>query len=99
MSVNTPIDTSKLMVSGGTFAPQKPQYSFADLILPPHTLDEIMQALAVRDLGRLIYEDWGLSQTHHVSSKVGINLYGPPGTGKTMVAHAIAEYFHKDMLI
>src|SRR5579875_3255646 len=99
MSVRVSLEANKRVVSGGTFVPQKPRYSFADLILPQQTMDEIMQALAVRDLGHLIYEEWGLGKTHRLSHKVGINLYGPPGTGKTMAAHAIADYFQKDLLI
>ncbi|MEW5848054.1 MAG: ATP-binding protein [Myxococcota bacterium] len=82
-----------------SFVPQPPKYTLEDIILPKATLDEIMDALAVRDQSALVFDVWGLRETHRHSRKVGINLYGPPGTGKTMAAHAIAAHLGKPLLI
>lgn len=82
-----------------SFIPQSPKYSFADVILPARTLEAIQNALAIKDKSDQVFDAWGFSETHKHSRKVGLNLYGPPGTGKTMVAHAIAEYLGKKLLV
>jgi SpoVK/Ycf46/Vps4 family AAA+-type ATPase len=82
-----------------SFIPQPPKYSLDDVILPQSTLSAIKNALAIKEKSDLVFNQWGLHKTHKYSKKVGINLYGPPGTGKTMVAHAIADYLDKQLLV
>lgn len=82
-----------------SFEPQAPKYKMEEVILPEKTSSSIKQALVIKDKSDLIFEKWGLSKTHKYSRKIGINLYGPPGTGKTMVAHAIAHYLKKNLIV
>jgi SpoVK/Ycf46/Vps4 family AAA+-type ATPase len=82
-----------------SFIPQNPKYTMEDIILPAKTLESIKNTLSIKDKSDLVFEKWGLSQTHKHSKKVGINLYGPPGTGKTMVAHAISYYLNKKLIV
>lgn len=46
----------------------------------------------------LIFNEWGLSQTHAHQRQIAINLYGLPGTGKTMASHAIAHALDKPLI-
>ncbi|WP_274362817.1 ATP-binding protein [Paenibacillus thermotolerans] len=82
-----------------SFIPVMPKYRLSDMILPEKTIASIRNALALREKSELVFQVWGLEETHKHSSKVGINLYGPPGTGKTMAAHAIAHEFRKKLMI
>lgn len=92
------ISTSK-KVDNIIFPSEKPKYTFDDIILSKNTLKKITDTLAIREKQDIVFEKWGLKNTHKYSQKVGINLYGPPGTGKTLVAHAIAHYLKKDIMI
>lgn len=76
-----------------------PKYAMSDLILAAETLQQIEQAMAFRHHQRLVFEQWGLQQTHRHSRRVCLNFYGPPGTGKTMAAHAVAHALGKRLLI
>lgn len=92
------ISTSK-KVDNIIFPSEKPKYTFDDIILSKNTFKKITDTLAIREKQDIVFEKWGLKNTHKYSQKVGINLYGPPGTGKTLVAHAIAHYLKKDIMI
>ena len=81
------------------FTPQTPKFTFEQVILNDKTLAEVYDTLAIKDKSDLVFEEWGLASTHKHSKKVGINLYGPPGTGKTMVAHAVADYLNRELIV
>ncbi|MBR6962553.1 MAG: AAA family ATPase [Prevotella sp.] len=72
------------------YLPKEPRYSFAQVILPQETLDDIFDALNIVKYQNLIYKEWGFEDIDPIPKSV-INFYGPPGTGKTMCAHAVAK--------
>ena len=82
-----------------TFVPTEPKFTFDDIILPERVLEQIMNAADYAENSKIVFEDWGLSETHKFSRRIGINLYGPPGTGKTMAAHAIANHLGRKILV
>jgi SpoVK/Ycf46/Vps4 family AAA+-type ATPase len=81
------------------FVLSTPKYTFSDLILPHGTRDQINKALAFRHHHDLVFQQWGLDETHRHARRVCLNFYGPPGTGKTMAAHAVAHALDKELLI
>lgn len=82
-----------------SFQLTEPKYTFNDLILPHSTIDQINKAIAFRKHNDLVFNQWGLQNTHRNSRRVCLNFYGLPGTGKTMAAHAVAHYLEKPLLI
>ncbi len=75
-----------------------PQFTVNDLILPDSTLCGIQDFLSYQKHAELIFNGWGLSQTHSHQRQIAINLYGLPGTGKTMAAHAISHALDKPII-
>ncbi len=80
------------------FQAEKPQYSFNDIILNKSTYEAIQDVLAVYEKRELIFDKWGLGQTHRKQNRAGVNLYGPSGTGKSMASHAIANQLGRMIL-
>lgn len=81
------------------FMPEEPKYKLENLILPSLVKENILDVAEYAQNSRIVFDQWGLKNTHKFSKQMGINLYGPPGTGKTMAAHAIAEYMHRKILV
>lgn len=75
----------------------EPKFHMDEVVLPPQTHSDIMNAVSAIENSDLINNQWGWSKAK--SSKVIICFYGSPGTGKTMCAHAIAHHLHKKILI
>ncbi|MDO5742785.1 MAG: ATP-binding protein, partial [Vagococcus sp.] len=76
-----------------------PLYTIDNLILPKSTLNSIQNFLSYQKYSDLIFNRWGLSNTHSNQKQIAVNLYGVSGTGKTMAAHAIAHSFGKPLII
>ena len=81
------------------FSVIEPQFSFDDIILNSSTYDQIQDSLAFLANRDLIFNEWGLGQTHKMQNKSGINFFGASGTGKTMAAHAVANQLGRKLLI
>ncbi len=81
------------------FTSEFPKYDMDDLILPQGVKDKILDVVEYDHNRKVVFDDWGLGETHKYSKRIGINLYGPPGTGKTMAAHAIAKFLGRNILI
>lgn len=77
----------------------KPKFSLQDLILPIVTQACIDDFLSYKRHENLIFQSWGLAETHQQQRQIAINLYGDSGTGKTLAAHAIANELQKPLLI
>lgn len=75
-----------------------PEFTLDNLILPDPTFHAIQDFIAYQKYKSLIFNDWGLSETHQKKQQIAINLYGLPGTGKTMAAHAIAHALEKPLI-
>ena len=81
------------------FLPEEPRFSLDDIVLPAHLKEKILDVAEYAQNSRLVFDVWGLAETHKYSKRVGINLYGAPGTGKTMAAHAIAKHLGRKILV
>lgn len=80
------------------FQAEEPQYSFSNMILNKSTYNSIQDVLALYENRELLFDKWGLGQTHRRQNRAGINLYGYSGTGKSMAAHAIAQQLGRKIL-
>jgi SpoVK/Ycf46/Vps4 family AAA+-type ATPase len=76
-----------------------PRRTFADVILPPPTLEAIRHALALIRKQDLIFEQWGLAERHGGGLGLAFHFAGPPGTGKTIAAEAIAATLGRKLLV
>lgn len=76
-----------------------PRRTFADVVLPPATLEAIRHALALIRKQNLIFEQWGLAERHGGGLGLAFHFAGPPGTGKTIAAEAIATTLARKLLV
>ena len=94
------------LLFGAVQAPKKPladsivpRRSFADVILPASTHQQLEWALIQIKKADLIFEQWGLGERHSSGKGLAFNFAGPPGTGKTICAEAIAHELGKALFI
>ena len=94
------------LIFGTVAAPKKPladsivpRRSFADVILPASTHQQLEWALIQIKKADLIFEQWGLGERHSSGKGLAFNFAGPPGTGKTICAEAIAHELGKALFI
>ncbi|WP_294303028.1 ATP-binding protein [uncultured Chryseobacterium sp.] len=64
--------------------------SWADLILPQETLDELQSIEAWYSSSRILMEDWDMQKKLKPGFRV--LFYGDPGTGKTLAASLLGKY-------
>lgn len=76
-----------------------PRRSFADVILPAGTRQQLEYALVQIKKSDLIFGTWGLGERHASGLGLAFNFAGPPGTGKTICAEAVAFEIGKRLLI
>ncbi len=76
-----------------------PRRSFADVILPASTRQQLEYALVQIKKSDLIFGTWGLGERHATGLALAFNFAGPPGTGKTICAEAVAFEVGKRLLV
>ena len=75
-----------------------PRRSFADVVLPEETRQQLYEALTQIEKHRLIFSQWGLGERHPTGMGLAFNFAGPPGTGKTICAEAVAYSLGRKLL-
>jgi hypothetical protein len=71
--------------------------TWSRVVLPPETLDSLLELIARIKHRRTVYESWGFDDVMSTSRGVTALFEGGPGTGKTLVATAIASELGMDL--
>ena len=80
------------------FVAREPLYSLKNLVLDEKTAHRLESLKNRFKTHRLVYDEWGLSETDPSGRHIAFNLYGPPGTGKTMCVEALAREWGKKII-
>lgn len=80
------------------FVAREPLYSLKNLVLDEKTAHRLESLKNRFKTHRLVYGEWGLSETDPSGRHIAFNLYGPPGTGKTMCVEALAREWGKKII-
>lgn len=76
---------------------EEPRFSFAQVILPETTREQIEQAIGILEVEHKVFDEWGLRSIIPEATSA-LSFYGPPGTGKSMAAEAVAQRLGKKIL-
>lgn len=71
------------------------EMEWADLVLAPHTSEQLREMDAWIQHGAVLMNDWGMSRRLRPGYK-GL-FYGPPGTGKTLAATLLGKRIGRDV--
>ena len=74
-----------------------PHFTFEQVILPPSTVNQILEAVGTIQVEGKVFDDWGLRNIIPYATSA-MSFYGPPGTGKTMAAEAVAQHLGKKII-
>lgn len=75
-----------------------PVFKFDQLVLPPRTMEQILNYVALVEVAPLVFDSWNL-RSIEPNPSMAVNFQGPPGTGKTLAAHAIADRLGRKIIM
>lgn len=75
-----------------------PIFKFDQLVLPPQTMEQLLNYVALVEVAPLVFDTWNL-RSIEPNPSIAVNFRGPPGTGKTLAAHAIADRLGRKILM
>ncbi|MCK6512130.1 ATP-binding protein [Myxococcota bacterium] len=75
-----------------------PFYTFDHLIVPTEVKENLLSAVELLKVEKIVFDDWGLREIEPFP-RTALNFYGPPGTGKTLAAHALAHFLNRPILV
>jgi hypothetical protein len=75
-----------------------PTFKFDQLVLPPQTMEQLRNYVALVEVAPLVFDSWNL-RSIEPNPSIAVNFRGPPGTGKTLAAHAIADQLGQKILM
>jgi hypothetical protein len=71
------------------------ELEWEDLVLPPETMEPVMEVIAWLKNGRLLKSRFG--ENRHLKNGYRALFYGPPGTGKTLTAGLLGKVTNIDV--
>lgn len=74
-----------------------PRYGWKDIVLPPDTLAQLREAVAMVKHKPVVYEAWGFERKQALGKGMNALFVGDPGTGKTMSAEIVANELGLDL--
>lgn len=91
-------DDSPIEERARQYTAQETRFHFDQLILPDSIRENLLSAVAIVQVEKLVFDTWGL-RAFEPFPRTALNFHGPPGTGKTLAAHAIAHELGRSILV